>query len=211
MKGKVKIVLLGLVFLLLAAMFNSICFLGAKNITSIIKSRNTAVTVEAVITSSERYVDVDEGVEDEYWHANVTYTYDGVEYSGVHYDRTEKPPQIGKAVTVKIDPNKPGELLPDGIETAISAIISPVFLAGLTIGLYLGIRFFVDWVLGLRDKQNKRLAKTIALMVIGGKLVVESLVYFVHYDSLSFAVFSLIAAFCLWYFVLRKEESDQEV
>jgi len=204
-----KILLLAVAFIIIV-IFNYICFDGAKKATASIKAKDNSVTLEATITSSESYVEIDEGMEREYWHANVTYTYKGITYSEVHYESTERRPEIGKAVTVKIDPENPGELLPDATETVLSMILSPIFLTGVTIVLYFLVKCIAKWIAAICRMHSDRFAKTTAFVLVCGKLIGESFAFYNKHDSLVFAVFSLIAATALLFFVLRGNAMHME-
>ncbi len=201
------VILLGAFILTIVALFNWICLDGAKDVAAVVNAKDSTVTLEATITSSESYVEFDEGTEKKYWHENVSYTYDGKEYSGVYYNRTERKPEIGKVVTVKIDSKNPGELLPDKLEFLLCAILSPIFLACVTIVLYFIIINGIKRILTVCGKQKESLAKTLALLFIGSKMVIESIVFYNNHNSAVFAVFSLIAALSLYFFVLRKSNN----
>ena len=94
---KTAIVLLALFFI---AIFNSICFNGARKAATVFESGTNTIEIEATITGSEKYTEVDEGTENDYWHAKVSYEYNGIEYSDVFYDRMEKPPTLGENVLI---------------------------------------------------------------------------------------------------------------
>ena len=83
MKQNVKDIIFGLIVLFFVAIFNSICFMGARDADKVHESRGKSVELTAVITSSDKYTETDEGFERDYWHANVSYDYDGEHYSGV--------------------------------------------------------------------------------------------------------------------------------
>lgn len=208
MKLSAKDILLCAFVLMILAIFNFICFDGARNVTASYQAKDTCVTLQATITSSDHYTEIDEGFERDYWHANVTYTYNGITYSGVYYDHTYREPEIGKVVTVSIDPENPGELLPDRAEMTLSLILSPVFLTGVTIGLYYWVCSVIEILNAAKDHRDEQREKGIALLFVGIKLVIESVVFYNKHDSLVFAIFSLIAAVAFWFFILRKSGKD---
>lgn len=189
MKAKLKTLFLVLLALGAMAMFSWISFLGARNATAVLRARDTRVELTATITGAKRYVEVDEGVDREYWHAQVSYTYNGVDYRNVHYDRQDNPPTIGKVVTVSIDPANPGELLPDGVEVGLSVLLSPLFLMGVTAALY----HLLKWMLTTRLRGGEATAGVVAAVFAVCTLVAESLIYYLQHDSAVFAVFSLVA------------------
>ncbi|MBQ1280691.1 MAG: DUF3592 domain-containing protein [Oscillospiraceae bacterium] len=196
---------------MLAFLFNSIAFHGAKTVAASVNAKDTAVTLRATITGTELEVEEDtDGIDREYWKTDVTYTYNGIEYSGVHYDNLKSEPQLGKTVSVRIDPDAPGKLLPFASDTVISAILSPIFLTAVTAALYLMIKSVLNWLAEMRGWQDQGRCKAFALLFLGIKLAAESLVFYLVRASLVYAVFSLIAAVLFWLLVLRKTEKAQQ-
>ena len=213
MKSKIKNFLITLLAFGFLAMFNWICFDGAEKSAKIFNTQDTCVEIEATITSSEKYTEIDEGFEDDYWHANVSYKYKGVSYSGVFYDSMEKPPKIGKKVNVKIDPKNPGELLPDNTEFTLSLILSPIFLSFITFGLFLAIKGFAETVLKKFERESEFRATYIAALFIACKLLIESYSFYNKHNSIVYAVFSIIAvivSFILYRCLHKKAETDPQ-
>lgn len=194
---KIAIVLLSLLFI---AIVNFVCFDGARKAVAVFKSGTDTIEIEATITSSEKYTEIDEGIENDYWHAKVSYKYNGIEYSDVFYDRMEKPPTLGEGVLVKINPEVPNEVLPDYVEFILSLIISPVFLSITTIAIFV----IMDFITNLLFKDKKKgglFSQIIAALFVLSKLIIESVVFYNKHNSIVFAVFSLIAGCSLAVFV----------
>ena len=197
---KVAFLLLALLFI---AIFNSICFNGARKAAAVFESGADTVEIGATITHSKMYTEVDEGTENDYWHAYVSYEYNGVEYTDVFYERMDDPPDIGEDVTVKINPEVPNELLPDSWEFILVLIISPIFLSIITVALFYIIELLADRL--FRNEPKKDLyAKIVAGIFVLSKMVIESLVFYGIHNSIVFAMFSLVAGCSLIVFVIKK-------
>ena len=173
---------------LFATIFNWIAINGADTILLVERTEDTKVELTAVISGATERTTHDEGTERTYWDQTVSYTYNGKSYSDVRYDSTQRKPQLGKEVRVAIDPENPGELLPDAGDYTLSLIFSPIFLTGVTLAVYALTATFVE-----ENLKNWNAAKVAYGLTIC-KLVGESVLYYKNNDSWLFGGFSLVAA-----------------
>ena len=180
-----------IVCVMVVVMFNFISIDGANNVRDVYRTADTRVELEATISSCFERTELDEGFERTYWESSVSYTYEGVSYSGVYYDTSYSEPQLGKVVKVAIDPENPGELLPDKGEFRLSLVLSPIFLTGVTLGV-------IALVKGFAEELQKKLPWINPTMVAYGlvacKLVGESCLYYLNKGSWIVGIFSAIAA-----------------
>ena len=180
----------------IAGLFLFACIDGAKDVSVSLDAADREVELQATITSTEKYTEIDEGMETDYWKTYVSYDYNGQHYSYVYYDQLRSEPALGKVVTVRIDPNNPGELLPSHGEFILSMLMSPLFLAGIS---YLGYAFLQSVLPRLLKKKNDDIPAEEhaydkpAFFIIVGLLAIISLICYHQQGSLVFAVFSLVA------------------
>ena len=198
--GSVCLFLFGL---MLAAMFTWISMDAAGKAQTVVFTKNRRVELKATITSYDERTDIDEGYERTYWDQFVSYTYEGESYSGVRYGSTYSKPQLGKVVNVAIDPENPGELLPDNMEFLLSVILAPVFLVGVTFCV-----FFLAQ--GVAEKLQAERPDKWAYGFTACKLVGESVLYYVNRGSWSFGLFSLVAAVLCWLIVKRHKSKKKD-
>jgi hypothetical protein len=90
--------------LVLAGLFNWISIDEAIDAAKVIQTRNTYVEIQATISSYDERTETDEGYESVHYDIYVSYEHNGKEYSGVRYDSSYSEPELGKVVTVRIDP-----------------------------------------------------------------------------------------------------------
>ena len=179
--------------LVLAGLFNWISIDEAIDAAKVIQTRNTYVEIQATISSYDERTEIDEGYESVYYDIYVSYEHNGKEYSGVRYDSSYSEPELGKVVTVRIDPENPGVLLADKTEFGLIILIIPIFLAIITGVVYFFSRSVAEFLLKKFGVINESIPRIFALIFVGCKVIAESLIFYVKYSSIIFAVFSLIA------------------
>ena len=206
MKKVLKNTALNVLILWFIAIFNFICFDGARTATEFIEGVGKSVEVAATITNSEMYTENDEGMERDYWHSFVTYEHNGEVYNNVFYERTDSKPKIGKEVTVKLNSENPDKVLPDGFEFIISIVTSMIFLSVITFVLFWLIKRLIAGC--IKTTQDSKIPAIAAGVFVLIKLTTESLVFYIRHNSVVFAVFSLVAAVVLA--VILKIDSSPE-
>lgn len=193
--------------LLFYGIFCFIVYDGANKVAT--RNNTDHVEISATISSVDHYTEIDEGFEEDRYKSYVSYDYEGEHYSYVYYDDSHSKPKLGKTVTVLIDPENPGELLPDNTEYGLSLILSPLFLAGLT-----GLAW---WFIRekLKEKEpddpdiDKRSRRN-ALGIVASVLATLSLWFYSAKDSLVLLGFSAVALVIVTFFAYRKPKEKTE-
>lgn len=188
-------------------MFCFITYFLADNVA--LRNNTDHEEIKATISSVDHYTELNEGYEEDRYKAYVSYEYDGQQYSHVHYKDSHNKPKLGKTVTVLIDPNNPGELLPSNGEYRLSVILGPLLLAGLA-----GLAWsFIREKLIAKDPDDPDIAKRSrnhALAIVAAILGALSLWFYSAKSSLVLLAFSAIAMLIVSYFTLRKPKQKAE-
>lgn len=187
-------------------MFCYITYLLADNVA--LRNNTDHEKIKATITAVDHYTEFDEGFEEDRYKSYVSYEYNGKQYSDVYYDDSHSKPKLGKTVTVLIDPNNPGKLLPSNGEYRLSMILGPLFLAGIA-----GIAWwFIREQLKKKhpdDPDIDRRSRNNALVIVAAVLGALSLWFYSAKGSLVLLAFSAIAMVLVSYFALRKPKQKQ--
>ena len=102
---------------------------------------------------------------------------------------------------MEIDPKNPGELLPSDGDFALSILLSPIFLVGVTLCVFALTKILAE---SLQKKWEWINPDTTAYSLTVCKLVGESYFYYKNKGSWIFGIFSLVAAVaCL---IIAKKE-----
>lgn len=205
--SKSIIVLICLGVIVLTYIFNWICFDGAVTVTRY-NNAHSKETIEAVVTRVAKGED-DNGY---YWERYISYTFEGVEYNDVYYDTHSREQNTGETVWVEINPELPGELVPDDGDYYISLIISPIFLAVIMLVLYYLISSFIPEMFKYTDGAKNNKFSGVAIGIIAVKQIVESIVFYNRNNSFIYAIFSGIAgvAFVVTLTLVSKKRTNPE-
>lgn len=164
---------------------------GADDVSHTLQVGDQAVSVEATITRADLHTEFDEGYEREYWKLYISYDYNGQHYSAVPYGSSQSEPTLGKKLTIKLDPDDPGNPLPDQAEFVLSMIMSPIFLAGLVCLAYLYLKSWLEKF--FPQKQDSQAVKKWVYSIVGILLLLGNIFYHTQTQSLVFPGFTLAA------------------
>ena len=192
MKKTKENIFFGIIIAVAIIGINVLTVVMAKDTADYRNGKDNSVELEATVTSSRKFTEVDEGRERDYWHAYVSYEYNGESYSGVFYQSENKAPTLGKVVTVRINSEKPGELMPTGFEYVSSLIVTPVFLSIVANALFTVIKWGVNSLMKSGQKEGV-LSELLSGLFVICVFTIESVIFRNKYGSNVYALFSFIA------------------
>lgn len=203
---KIGIALACLVAIFMVVTFNMMAF---DNLAEVVEYNDKSnELVEAVITKANEV----ENTDDHYWCSFVSYTYNGVEYKDVPYDNPSAEPHIGTEVLVYINPENPGEIVPDEDDARFSGISSFIVLSIIIVGLYIFIGAVITRFLEKRGSEKSGAAEWIPAVILAVKQTIESVYFYKQHDSYLYAIFSAIIFVILIIFIVyaNKKKSNPE-
>ncbi len=190
-----------MVALLYVAVFATL--LCARNVLRHNRAADTKVTINATVSRYEHYTEHDKLRKEDRWRVYISYHYDGTNYSDVFYEHAYRQPQLGKTVSVKIDPANPGEILPGKMEFYVSLFCIPSMLT--VIGLFIYDRLLkymrrraASQEFGKEEALRRAPYQTFA--ILAALMLGSGIVFYIFAHSFLYLLSGLIALILPWYF-----------